>query len=45
MSAEDFQLKDEEEIDNSIIKRDSVKIYHQHGAQVDDENQSGNFVF
>ena len=35
MSAEDFQLKDNEKIDDSIIKRDFIKIYHQSGANVD----------
>ena len=43
MIAEDFQLIDNEKIDNSIIKRDFMEIYHQHGAQVNDENQSIKF--
>ena len=38
MSAEDFHLKDIEENDDSIIKRDFIKIYHQSGANVDAEN-------
>ena len=38
MSAEDFQLIDDEKIDDSIIKRDFMKIYHQSGANVDAEN-------
>ena len=29
MRLEDFQLIDNEPIDNSIIKRDFIKIYHQ----------------
>ena len=28
MSSEDFQLLDNEPIDNSVIKRDFKKIYH-----------------
>ena len=34
MSLVDFQLVDDESIDNSIIKRDFIKIYHQQGAQL-----------
>ena len=30
-------------MDNSIIKRDFVKIYHQKGQQTDNENQGINF--
>ena len=40
MSAEDFQMIDDSKIDNSIIKRDFIKIYHQHGAEVKNENQN-----
>ena len=32
MSLEDFQLLDNEPFDVSIIKRDSTKKYHKHGA-------------
>ena len=45
MSAEDFQVVDIEKIDDSIIKRDSIKFYHQSGANVDDENSQINFSF
>ena len=45
MSAEDFQLIDDSEIDDSIIKRDFIKIYHQHGAEVNNENQNIKFYF
>ena len=45
MSAEDFQLIDDSEIDDSIIKQDFIKIYHQHGAEVNNENQNINFYF
>ena len=40
MSAEDFQL-----IDDSIIKRDFIKNYHQHGAEVNNENQNVKVYF
>ena len=45
MSAEDFQLIDDSEIDDSIIKRDFIKIYHQSGANVDAENSQIKFYF
>ena len=45
MSGEDFQLIDDSKIDDSIIKRDFIKIYHQHGAEVNNENQNINFYF
>ena len=45
MSAEDFQLMDTEKIDDSIIKRDFIKIYHQSGANVDAENSQIKFYF
>ena len=45
MSAEDFQLIDDSKIDDSIIKRDFIKIYHQHGAEVNNENQNIKFHF
>ena len=45
MSAQDFQLIDDSEIDDSIIKRDFTKIYHQHGAEVNNENQNIKFYF
>ena len=34
MSAADFQLVDNEKTDDSIIKRDFIKIYHRSGAVV-----------
>ena len=43
MSAEEFQLMDYWKIDDSILKRDFIKTYHQHGAEVDNENQNINF--
>ena len=45
MSAEDFQLTDDSKVDDSIIKRDFLKIYHQHGAEVKNENQNNKFYF
>ena len=38
MSLEDFQLIDNETIDNSIITRDFLKIYHQQAADLSDQN-------
>ena len=45
MSAEFFQLKDDSMIDDSIIKRDFIKVYHQHGDEVNKENQNNKFYF
>ena len=45
MSANDFRLIDDEKIDDSILKRDFIKIYHQSGANVDAENSPINFSF
>ena len=45
MSAEDFQLLDDQKIDDSIIKPDFMKIYHQHGAEVNNENQNIKLYF
>ena len=40
MNLEDFQLKDNKPIDNSIVKRDFTKVYHQSGANLNDSNQN-----
>ena len=46
MNLQDFQFLDKEEpIDNSIIKRDFTKIYHQRGANPIDSNQNVHFIF
>ena len=45
MSLEDFQLIDNEPIDNSIIKRDFLKIYHQQGANLNNQDQNIEFIF
>ena len=42
MSLEDFQLLDNEPLDNSIIKRDFTKLYHRQGDQSD---QNIEFIF
>ena len=43
MSAEVFQLMDESKTDDSILKRDFQKIYHQSGAEVNIESQNIRF--
>ena len=45
MSLEDFQLIDNEPIDNSIVERDHTKVYHQSGANLNDSNQNVEFIF
>ena len=45
MSLEDFQLLDNEPFDNSILKRDFKKIYHQQGAQLNETDQNIEFIF
>ena len=45
MSLEDFQLLDNEPIDNSIIERDFTKIYHQQGAQLSQSDQNIELFF
>ena len=45
MSLEDFHLLDIEPFDNSIIKRDFTKIYHQQGAQLNQSDQKIEFFF
>ena len=40
MSLEDFQLLYDEPFDNSISKRDFMKVYHQQGAQLNDPDQN-----
>ena len=45
MTLEDFQLIDNEPIDNSIVKRDYTKVYHQQGANLNDSNQNVEFIF
>ena len=45
MCIEDFHLLDNESIDNSVIKRDYTKIYHQQGAQLNQSDQNIEFIF
>ena len=45
MSLEVFQLLDNDPIDNSIIKRDFLKVYHQQGAQLNQSDQNIEFIF
>ena len=44
MSKADFQLIDNEPIDNSIIKRDYLKIYRQQGDLLNDPDQNVEFI-
>ena len=45
MSSEAFHSIDNEPIDNSIIKRDYLKTYHQQGALLNDPDQNLEFIF
>ena len=44
MSLEDFQLLDNEPIDNSILKEDFLKVNHQPGAQLNQSDQNIDFI-
>ena len=45
MSLEDFQLLDNEPLDNSITKRDFTKIYHRQGDLLNQSDQNIEFIF
>ena len=45
MSLEDFQLLDNEPLDNSIIKRDFTKKYHRQGDQLNQSDQNVEVIF
>ena len=45
MNLDDFQLLDNEPVDNSIIKRDFTKIYHRQGDQLNQSDQNIDFIF
>ena len=45
MSIEDFQLLDNEPFENSIIKKDFLKNYHEQGAQLNQPDQNVEFIF
>ena len=45
MNLEDFQLLDNEPFDNSNIKREYLKVYHQQGALLNQSVQNIDFIF
>ena len=45
MSLRDFQLLDNEPIDVSVLKRESTKIYHRRGDQLNQSEQNIEFSF
>ena len=45
MSLEDFQLLDNEPFDNSIIKRDFLKVYPRQGAHLNQSDRNVKFIF
>ena len=45
MSAEYCQFTDDSKIDDSFIRRDFEKIYHQHAAEVNLVNQKTKYSF
>ena len=45
MSLEDFQLLDNEPLDNSIIKRDFTKIYHRQRDKLNQSDQNIEIIF
>ena len=45
MSLEDFQLLDNEPLDNSIVKKDFTKKYHRQGDQLNQSDQNIEFIF
>ena len=45
MSLENFQLLDNEQIDNSIFKKDFLRVHHQQGAQLNQSDRNIDFIF
>ena len=45
MSLEGFQLLDKEPLDNSIIKREFIKIYHRQGDQLNQSDHNIELIF
>ena len=45
MSVEDFKLLDNEPFDNSIVKRDFLKVFHQKGVKLNQSDQQPEFIF
>ena len=43
MILEDFHLLDNEPLENSIIKRDFLKVYHQQRAELNQSKQNIDF--
>ena len=44
MSLEDFQLLDNEPLDNSIIERDSTKVYHRQGDHLNQSDRNIEYI-
>ena len=44
MNLEDFQLLDNEPLDNSINKREFIKKYHRHGGELNQSDQNIEFI-
>ena len=42
---EDFQLLDNEPLDNTAIKRDFLKVHHQQGAQLNQSALNNEIIF
>ena len=40
-----FQFLDNEPIDNSVMKRDFLKVFYQQGAQLNQSDQNIEFIF
>ena len=45
MGPEELQIIDKGTVDNSVIKRDLIKIYHQEGLRLKDSDQNIEFSF
>ena len=45
MSLKGFQLLVIESIDNSVIRRDFLKAYHQQGAQLNQSDENFEYIF
>ena len=45
MSLDDFQLLDNEPLDNSFNKRDFTKLYHRQADQLNQSDQNIEFIF
>ena len=45
MSVEPFHIIGDTKIDNSILKREQIRIYHQHGAQTNNADQNNDIFY